>query len=81
VRAPNASTALLAALTAISVSAEVIPATVASSQVGRATTVEGVVSEVHIARSAKETFVDVGGMYPKQIFTAVIFRASHVLGR
>ena len=30
-------------------------------------------SEVHTARSGKETFIDIGGMYPNQTFTAVIF--------
>jgi hypothetical protein len=37
---------------------------------------EGVVSEVHTARSGKETFIDIGGTYPNQIFTAVIFAPS-----
>jgi hypothetical protein len=50
----------------------VIPATVASSHVRQATTVEGVISQVHTARSGKVPFVDVAGMCPNQIFSAVI---------
>jgi DNA/RNA endonuclease YhcR with UshA esterase domain len=72
-RAPVASVALLAASIAYPGGAAVIPATAASSHVGQSTTVEGVVSEVHTARSGKETFIDIGGMYPNQTFTAVIF--------
>jgi hypothetical protein len=56
--------------------AAVIPATAAGSHTGRAATVEGVVSEVHTARSGAETFIDVGGMYPNQAFTAVIPQRS-----
>ena len=33
-------------------------------------------SEVHTARSGKETFIDMGGQYPNQTFTAVIFAPS-----
>jgi hypothetical protein len=34
------------------------------------------VSEVHTARSGKETFVDIGGVYPNQTLTVVIFEPS-----
>jgi DNA/RNA endonuclease YhcR with UshA esterase domain len=71
-----ASIALLVALIAAPASAGVIPAAAASSHVGQSATVEGVVSEVHTARSGKETFIDVGGTYPNQTFTAVIFAPS-----
>jgi hypothetical protein len=53
-----------------------IPATAASSHAGQSVTVEGLVSEVHTARSGKETFIDLGGSYPNQTFTAVIFERS-----
>lgn len=56
--------------------AAVIAATAASSHVGQSVTVEGTVSEVHAARSGKETFIDLGGIYPNQTFTAVIFARS-----
>ena len=56
--------------------ATVIPAAAAASHAGQAVTVEGPVSEVHTARSGKETFIDMGGTYPNQTFTAVIFAPS-----
>ena len=36
-------------------------------------TVEGVVSDVHHAASGRATFIDIGGRYPNNPFTAVIF--------
>jgi DNA/RNA endonuclease YhcR with UshA esterase domain len=54
----------------------VIPASDAASHVGRSVTVEGIVSEVHTARSGKATFIDIGGNYPDEAFTAVIFERS-----
>jgi len=75
-RAPAASILALAAFIAAPASAAVIPASAASSHAGQSVTVEGVVSEVHTARSGKETFIDMGGAYPNQAFTAVIFAAS-----
>jgi len=42
-------------------------------QVGQTVTVEGVVSEVHTAASGRATFIDIGGRYPNNTFTAVIF--------
>ena len=68
--------ALFAALAGASADAAVVPATAARSHVGQTVTVEGLVSEVHTARSGKETFIDVGGPYPNQAFTAVIFAPS-----
>jgi DNA/RNA endonuclease YhcR with UshA esterase domain len=68
--------ALLTALVALPASAAVVPASEASSHVGQSVTVEGQVSGVHTARSGKETFIDVGGAYPNQTFTAVIFQRS-----
>lgn len=43
----------------------------AGSYIGRSITVEGVVSEVHIAERA--IFIDIGGRYPDQKFTGVVF--------
>jgi DNA/RNA endonuclease YhcR with UshA esterase domain len=68
--------ALLTALVAAPAWAAVVPATAASSHVGQSVTVEGLVSEVHVARSGKETFIDMGGTYPNQTFTGVIFERS-----
>jgi DNA/RNA endonuclease YhcR with UshA esterase domain len=68
-----ASILLFTAVMAAAATAAVIPAASAGSHVGQSATVEGVVSEVHTARSGKETFIDIGGNYPNQIFTAVIF--------
>ena len=45
----------------------------AARHVGQSVTVEGVVSEVHHAASGREIFIDMGGRYPENVFTAVIF--------
>jgi DNA/RNA endonuclease YhcR with UshA esterase domain len=68
--------ALVASLGAAATQAAVISASAAASHAGQAVTVEGQVSEVHTARSGKETFIDIGGAYPNQAFTAVIFQPS-----
>ena len=65
--------ALIAAQAGAPAHAAVVSAAAASSHVGQTVTVEGLVSEVHTARNGKETFIDVGGTYPHQTFTAVIF--------
>jgi DNA/RNA endonuclease YhcR with UshA esterase domain len=44
-----------------------------SGRIGEYATVEGVVSEVHEARSGRVTFVDLGGRYPDNTFAAVIW--------
>lgn len=44
----------------------------ASSHVGETATVKGAVADVHTARSGV-TFIDIGGRYPHNAFTAVIF--------
>jgi hypothetical protein len=67
---------LLLACVASSAWAAVIPANAAASHAGQSATVEGIVSEVHTARSGKETFVDIGGVYPNQTLTVVIFEPS-----
>lgn len=50
-----------------------IPPDQAASHVGQTVTVEGTVSEVHTARSGSATFIDMGGSYPLNAFTGVIF--------
>lgn len=48
-----------------------VAASQAQNHVGQHITVEGVVSEVHA--SANATFIDIGGRYPDETFTGVIF--------
>jgi len=50
-----------------------IAAADAKAHVGQTVKVEGVVSEVHTAASGRATFIDIGGRYPNNTFTAVIF--------
>lgn len=50
-----------------------IAAVDAASHVGQSVTVESIVTEVHSARSGKATFIDMGGSYPNNAFTAVVF--------
>lgn len=45
----------------------------ASSRVGQIVTIRGEVADVHAAHSAGVTFIDMGGSYPDNAFTAVIF--------
>lgn len=47
----------------------------AKARVGQTVTVEGAVSAVHAGRSGT-LFIDVGGRYPDNAFTAVIFVAD-----
>ena len=53
----------------------VIPDSGAASHVGQTVTVEGTVANVHVTRSGT-TFLNFGAAYPKQTFTAVIFRSA-----
>lgn len=64
---------ILAAAPAV---AETIPAGEARAHVGETATVAGPVGDVHTARSGKVTFIDIGGHYPANPFTAVIFAAD-----
>lgn len=66
--------ALGLALTAAPARAEMIAADEASQHVGKTVTVQGVVDDVHHASSGKAIFLDFGGRYPGNTFTAVIFR-------
>lgn len=52
--------------------AATISAAEAASHIGQTFTVEGQVGEVHTTTSGI-TFLDLGGRYPHQLFTAVIF--------
>ena len=55
------------------VAAATIHATDAASHIGQNITVEGVVSNVHEARGSGTIFLDMGGSYPNNAFTAVTF--------
>ena len=48
----------------------------AASHVGQTVTVEGTVTEIHTARSGSTTFIDMGGEYPNNTFTGVIFKSD-----
>ena len=55
--------------------AQTVTATEASGYVGKTVTVKGVVDEVHTSGKGN-TFLDLGGKYPDQAFTGVIFSES-----
>ena len=65
--------ALILSLVALPALAETIAPNEAKNHIGQSLTVEGVVSEVHHAASGKAIFLDIGGHYPDQQFTAIIF--------
>jgi len=46
----------------------------AAAHIGETVTVEGIVSEVHVSERA--TFIDLGGRYPNEEFTGVIFTSD-----
>ena len=48
----------------------------ARAHVGQTVTVEGVVSEVHLSSRSNTTFIDMGGHYPDNAFTAIVFAAD-----
>lgn len=48
----------------------------AGPHVGETATVEGMVEQVHTARSGKATFLDFGAPYPMNVFTGVIFESD-----
>jgi DNA/RNA endonuclease YhcR with UshA esterase domain len=52
----------------------VIAATDAPKHVGETVTVEGTVSAVHTDSRSGVTFIDMGGRYPDQTFTGVVFK-------
>ena len=49
------------------------PSVKIDGNIGEAATVEGVVDEVHVARNSGTIFLDMGGEYPNNTFTAVIW--------
>lgn len=55
-----------------SAAAQTIAPDAASSHLGETATVKGAVADVHVTRSGV-TFIDIGGRYPHNAFTAVIF--------
>jgi DNA/RNA endonuclease YhcR with UshA esterase domain len=63
--------ALVALLISVPAVAAPISPTEAGAHVGQTATVEGVVSDVHV--SPKETFINMGGSYPDNALTGVIF--------
>ena len=63
---------LLLSISTAPVFAATIQARDASSHVGQFATVEGVVAEVH-TRLNRTTYIDIGGRYPKQAISGVIF--------
>jgi DNA/RNA endonuclease YhcR with UshA esterase domain len=52
----------------------VIPPEDCPKNVGKTVTVEGAVSEVHIDPRSGVTFIDMGGRFPNEAFTGVIFK-------
>jgi DNA/RNA endonuclease YhcR with UshA esterase domain len=66
--------ALLLTSAAAPALAETIAAAEAKNHIGQNVTVEGVVSEVHHVQSGRATLIDMGGTYPNNTFTAVIFK-------
>jgi len=52
----------------------IIAAADAPKHVGETVTVEGTVSAVHTDSRSGVTFIDMGGRYPDQTFTGVIFK-------
>jgi DNA/RNA endonuclease YhcR with UshA esterase domain len=62
------------AMPALAQTQTVMPADV-KAHVGQTVTVEGAVSDVHTVGSGV-TFIDMGGRYPDNAFTAVIFAAD-----
>jgi len=51
---------------------QIISATDAKARIGQTVTVEGTVSDVHVGRSGT-AFIDIGGRFPDNALTAVIF--------
>lgn len=67
-----AGVALVGLLAATALSGPPSPVKISGS-VGGPAIVEGVVSEVHVAARSGVTFIDLGGRYPGNTFTAVIW--------
>lgn len=65
----------LSLLTATWATAGTISPGEASRYIGQVVTVEGSVSEVHTDQRSGVTFINMGGRYPSNTFTGVIFSA------
>lgn len=61
------------ALVAAPALAETIQPTDAAAHVGQTVTVAGTVSEVHTSTRSGATFINMGGRFPDDAFTGVIF--------
>jgi nuclease S1 len=68
--------ALLLVLVALPASAATIQASDVRAHVGQNVTVEGTVSNVHTSARSGTVFIDIGGRYPRNPFTAVIFKSA-----
>ena|ERR1700684_3053964 len=66
--------ALLPTLASPALAQTVIPPEDCPKHLGEIVTVEGAVSNVHHAASGRATFIDMGGQFPNNTFTAVIFK-------
>jgi hypothetical protein len=64
---------VLALITVPVLAAEMIKPEEAPAHVGQKVTVEGIISDVHHAKSGRATFLNMGGRYPNNVFTGVIF--------
>jgi len=67
--------AAIAAIGGVAIVGITVPASSVkvNGHVGEMATVEGVVSEVHVAATSGVTFIDLGGRYPDNSFTGVIW--------
>jgi hypothetical protein len=65
---------------ALFISAPALAATISPSEadahIGQIAIIEGIVSEVHFDRRSGTTFIDLGGHYPANTFSGVIFARS-----
>jgi DNA/RNA endonuclease YhcR with UshA esterase domain len=66
--------ALLLTFAAAPALAETITAAEAKNHIDKDATIEGVISEVHHAASGRAIFIEIGGRYPSNPFSAVIFK-------
>ena len=66
------------ALSAATMAPHAISAEDATEHDGSVVTVEGIVRNVHVARSGRATFIDFDGVYPDNPFSAVIFEGDMV---
>jgi DNA/RNA endonuclease YhcR with UshA esterase domain len=66
-------TIVLALIPGPVLAAEMIKPEEAPAHVGQMVTVEGTISDVHHAKSGRATLLNMGGRYPNNVFTAVIF--------